>query len=409
MWVSTSLKEAVEKLPGYEGLERIWAAIPQARLVGGCVRDMLCGHNVHDLDLASPLPPEEAQQRLEAAGAKVIPTGLEHGTITAVINHRPYEVTTLRRDVSTDGRHAVVAWTDDWQEDAQRRDFTINALSLDQEGRLYDYFGGEEDLRAGRVRFVGRAAQRIEEDALRCLRFFRFFARYGQGTPDEEACQAITQLRERMTRLSIERVAMELLKILAGPQLLRTMKLMEQTGSLAVLLPHHAPLSALERLLACKDPAEPLHRLAVLYPPGGGDGQGFDDIGAHLKLSNDNRALLAAFARPEPSLAVTMDDDALRRVRFVQELPILLGRSWLIQARQLGRPDAEWSMLRHRLAEMAQPVFPLAGRDMMALGVKPGPEMGRWLKRVQQWWLEQGCRADGAACRAWLLAQLPPC
>ena len=403
-----ALLEALSAVPGHAGLGRIWEALPQARLVGGCVRDLLCGREVHDLDLASPFPPEEAQRRLEQVGARVIPTGLEHGTVTAVIDHHPYEITTLRRDVSTDGRHAIVAWTDDWQEDAQRRDFTINAMSLDREGRLYDYFGGLDDLRAGHVRFVGQAARRIEEDALRCLRFFRFFARYGQGEPDGEACQAITRLKDMMTRLSVERVAMELLKILSGPQLLRTLELMEETGSLAVLLPHHAPLSALERLLACGDPSEPLHRLAVLYPPGGADGQGMAEVGAHLKLSNESRAILVALARPEPELAVTLDDDGLRRVLFRQDRSILLLRSWLVQAKELGRPDAGWDALRQRLEALEQPVFPLAGRDLIALGVKPGPEMGRWLKQTQHWWLERGCRPDAEVCRNWLVGQLSP-
>lgn len=406
--VSEVLLKTLSDVPGHAGLGRIWKALPQARLVGGCVRDLLCGREVHDLDLASPFPPEEAQQRLEQAGAKVIPTGLEHGTITAVIDHHPYEITTLRRDVSTDGRHAVVAWTDDWKEDAQRRDFTINAMSLDQEGRLYDYFGGLDDLRAGHVRFVGQAAQRIEEDALRCLRFFRFFARYGQGRPDGDACQAITRLKDMMTRLSVERVAMELLKILSGPQLLRTLGLMEETGSLAVLLPHHALLSDLGRLLSCDDPSEPLHRLAVLYPPGGTDGQGLAEVGAHLKLSNESRTILAALAKPEPELAVTLDDDGLRRVLFQQDRSILLLQSWLVQAKELGRPDAGWDELRHRLEVLEQPVFPLAGRDLIALGVKPGPEMGQWLRKVQRWWLEQGCRPDAGACRDWLGGQLSP-
>ncbi|WP_282799791.1 CCA tRNA nucleotidyltransferase [Bombella apis] len=403
-----TLLEVLSDVPGHAGLARIWQALPQARLVGGCVRDLLCGRDVHDLDLASPVPPEEARRRLEEVGARVIPTGLEHGTITAVIDHHPYEITTLRRDVSTDGRHATVAWTDDWKKDARRRDFTINAMSLDQDGWLHDYFGGLDDLRGGQVRFVGRAVRRIEEDALRCLRFFRFFARYGRGEPDREAYWAITSLRKRMTRLSVERVAMELLKILSGPQLLRTLRLMEETGTLAVLLPNHASLSGLRRLLACGDPAEPLHRLAVLYPPGGGDGQGMADVGAHLKLSNESRNMLAAFARPRPELAVTLDDDGIRRVLFQQDRSILLMRSWLVQAQELGRPDGSWNELRHRLETVEQPVFPLAGRDLIALGVKPGPEMGRWLKQTQHWWLTQGCRPDAGACRDWVSHQLSP-
>lgn len=388
----------LERIEGYAGLKRVWEVLPSARLVGGCVRDLLCRKKVHDLDLASPFTPEEAQQRLEEAGAKVIPTGLEHGTVTAVINHVPYEITTLRRDVTTDGRHAVVAWTDDWEEDAQRRDFTINAMSLDRNGMLYDYFGGVEDLYVGQVRFVGDAARRIEEDALRSLRFFRFFARYGQGEADYEACKAIRRLSGLMSRLSIERVAMELLKILSGPQVLKVMQLMEETDILSVILPDYAPLGALARLLACEGPAEPLHRLAVLCPS--------VDIGARLKLSNESRKILRLLGRDMPKLAVDMDDAALRRVRFEQSLSVLLLRSWIMQGQLLGRPDEGWNMLRERLEDTVQPIFPLAGRDLLELGVAPGPDMGRWLKLVQQWWLAEGGLPDKDACSTWLRGQL---
>lgn len=163
-------------------LHVLWRILPQARLVGGVVRDLLVGRRVADIDMAVPLAPEQVMERLRAAGVVAVPTGLAHGTVTAVVDGLPCEITTLRRDLLTDGRHAVVAWTDDWQQDAARRDFTFNALFLDQVGRLYDWFGGQADLRAGCVRFVGDAQSRIEEDALRILRFFRFQARYGKGS-----------------------------------------------------------------------------------------------------------------------------------------------------------------------------------------------------------------------------------
>ncbi len=173
------------------GVQRLFAILPTARLVGGCVRDTLAGRPVADIDLATPLPPEDAAQTLTAAGIRVIPTGLAHGTVTALIDGRPYEITTLRRDLVTDGRHAEVAWTGDWREDAARRDFTMNAMSLAPDGTLHDYFGGAADLAAGRVRFVGDAATRVAEDYLRILRFFRFQARYGTGDPDPAAMAAV--------------------------------------------------------------------------------------------------------------------------------------------------------------------------------------------------------------------------
>ncbi|MBX9595130.1 MAG: CCA tRNA nucleotidyltransferase, partial [Roseomonas sp.] len=189
----------------------VLAALPGSRAVGGCVRDALAGVAVHDVDVAAPLPPEAIAARLKAAGLKVFETGLAHGTVTAVLAGQPVEVTALRRDVATDGRHAEVAWTTDWAEDAARRDFTINAMSCDGEGRLWDYFGGRADLAAGRVRFVGDAATRLAEDYLRALRFFRFWARYGRGAPDEEAVAAIRGAVEGLARrIAVERIWMEL-------------------------------------------------------------------------------------------------------------------------------------------------------------------------------------------------------
>ncbi|RYI95615.1 MAG: CCA tRNA nucleotidyltransferase, partial [Acetobacteraceae bacterium] len=195
----------------------VLAALPGARAVGGAVRDALAGLALHDVDVAAPLPPEEIARRLTAAGLKVFETGLAHGTVTAVLAHEPVEVTSLRRDLVTDGRHAEVAWTEDWREDAARRDFTINAMSLSATGELWDYFGGRADLAAGKVRFVGEPAIRLQEDYLRALRFFRFQARYGRGAPDPVSMAAIRDAVPGLARLSIERVWMELKRLLAAP------------------------------------------------------------------------------------------------------------------------------------------------------------------------------------------------
>ena len=188
----------------------------EVRFVGGCVRDMLAERPIKDIDLATPMAPETVMQKLEAAGLKVVPTGLKHGTVTAVSQGRPFEVTTLREDVETDGRHALVAFTDSWEADAARRDLTMNALSLSPAGDLYDPFGGREDLAAGRVRFVGAARIRIAEDYLRLLRFFRFHAYYGRGEPDPEGLAAAEALAPGLTRLSAERVRDELVALAGG-------------------------------------------------------------------------------------------------------------------------------------------------------------------------------------------------
>ena len=217
-------------------LEALMADGKPARLVGGCVRDALAGRPVTDVDIATPETPPRVIDLLRAAGLKAVPTGVEHGTVTAVVRGKPFEVTTLRRDVTTDGRHAVVAFTDDWTEDAARRDFTMNALSADPDGRVHDPFDGVADLAAGRVRFVGEARARIREDVLRILRFFRFHAHYGKGAPDADGLAACRELAPLLPRLSAERVATELLKLLKAPDAAATVRMMREAGILAPIL-----------------------------------------------------------------------------------------------------------------------------------------------------------------------------
>jgi len=380
----------IADLSGWSGLERIWSVLPEARLIGGSVRDMLCGRVVSDLDLATPEPPEDVQSRLEAVGIKVVPTGLSHGTVTAVIEGRPFEITTLRRDDETDGRHAVVSWTRDWREDAARRDFTINAMSCDRGGAVFDYFGGVDDLRARRVRFVGDAGRRIEEDALRVLRFFRFEARYGGEAPDGKALAAIEARVALLDRLSAERVASEVLRILVGPQVVRTVRQMEECGVLARIM-DGARIDLLERLIACGGPEDAVLRLAALCEDGAA-------VGRRLRLSNVRVARLGAAVgpgvRPEAS------DDVLRRALVGDALPVLLDRTWLEQADLWGSASVEWDGVRARLAGMPRPVFPLTGKDAVAGGIKPGPEMGRVLRRVEGWWMAGGCVAGREACLA---------
>jgi len=371
-------------------LRAVLAALPHARLVGGCVRDALLGRPVHDLDLATPDPPEAVMAALREAGLKAVPTGLAHGTVTAVSDHRGFEVTTLRRDIATDGRHAVVAFTDDWREDAARRDFTINAMSMTSDGTVVDHFGGLADLEAGRVRFVGIAAERIAEDYLRVLRFFRFHARYASGPPDAEALAVIRAAVPGLARLSAERVWSELKRILTGPDPADTVALMRAAGVLAAVLTEAGDGAVLRAIVAAGAPDDPALRLAALIE---GDGT---QAAARLKLSGAEAARLvalrAAICPPDSA-----DDDTLRRALADTPKPVLIGASWLA-----GRSDA----LRVRLLAMSVPVFPLAGRDLVARGVSPGPAMGEVLRSLRAWWLAGGCRADAAACRAELARRI---
>ncbi|HJS85477.1 MAG TPA: CCA tRNA nucleotidyltransferase, partial [Acetobacteraceae bacterium] len=220
-------------------------ALPEARVVGGAVRDSLLGLPVADIDLATPASPDQVIAALTRAGVRTIPTGLGHGTVTALVDGRGYEITTLRRDVATDGRHAVVAFTDDWRTDAARRDFTLNALSMDRHGAVFDYFGGIADLRAGRIRFVGDPARRIAEDYLRILRFFRFHARYARAPPDGAAIRAIQAGLPGLARLSPERVWSELKRILEAPDPRAALALMARLSVLAATLPEGADLPRL--------------------------------------------------------------------------------------------------------------------------------------------------------------------
>jgi poly(A) polymerase/tRNA nucleotidyltransferase (CCA-adding enzyme) len=363
-------------------LAPVLAALPEARLVGGAVRDALAGLEVADIDLATPEPPEESLRRLEAAGLRVVPTGLAHGTVTAISQHRPFEITTLRRDVETDGRHASVAWTDDWREDAARRDFTINAMSLGRDGVLHDFFGGAEDLRHGRVRFVGDAAARVAEDYLRVLRFFRFFARYGRGQPDAAAVAAIAAGVPGLAGLSAERVWSELKRILAAPDPVAAVRLMARLGVLGAVM--RADVERLAALVARGAPADPVLRLAALLDE---DAVGF---GRRLRLSLAEQARLVALrGMPIPGGG---DDAALRRLLADEDAETLTGRVWLADL-----PGDVAADLRARLGAMARPVFPLEGRDALALGASPGPAVGAALRAVRAWWLDGGCVADRAA------------
>jgi poly(A) polymerase len=347
------------------------------RYVGGAVRDTMLGLPVSDLDLATSLLPEEVSRRVRAAGFKAVPTGIAHGTVTAVLPEGPVEVTTLRRDVETDGRRATVAFTDDWREDAARRDFTINALSADPvDGTIHDYFGGIADIAVGLVRFIGDPLERIAEDHLRILRFFRFHARFGQGQPDATGLAACAARANDLMALSRERIAQELLKLLAVPDPTPTVDLMVARGILAPVLPEIdaegvARLARLvERERACKSDA--VRRLAALLPA---DPALADQVGARLKLSNAQRKRLVLAAAPgEPGAA--------RPLAHAIGLQAALDRLLLRSADPAaGLAEIEgWTL----------PRLPIGGGDLIALGLTAGPTVAATLQAIEQIWVAEG-------------------
>lgn len=353
----------------------------QCRYVGGAVRDALLGIEAADIDIATRLVPEEVMARLADAGIKAVPTGIEHGTVTAVLPGGPVEITTLRRDVSTDGRHAEVAFTDDWREDAARRDFTINALFADPRTlEVTDYFGGLADLEARLVRFIGDADARILEDHLRILRFFRFHARFG-GQADAEALAACAAHADRLKALSRERIARELLLLLGSVHPIDAAQRMEETGIWRVILPEMTPggLDTLRVLLARESrmgaTADPLVRLAALLPV---DAQVAETVAARLRLSKAQRATLARYAAAWPSHGT-----ARQVAANVQ--PSNNVAHWLL----LRAPDDALAAGWDSLKDWSVPDFPLGGRDILALGISAGPDVARVLGETRRRWIAE--------------------
>ncbi len=354
------------------------------RVVGGAVRDTLVGLPVKDFDLATRLLPDAVIAKLKAAGIKSVPTGIAHGTITAVIDRRGFEVTTLRRDVATDGRRATVAYTDDWDEDAARRDFTINALYADPlSGALYDPTGGIADLAAGRVRFIGDAGQRIDEDHLRILRWFRFTARFAQGGADAGTIALIRQRAPQLRGLSRERVADELLRILALGDPVPALTLMVETGVLAEIIPEAGAggPGRVGKLLAnealANIPPDAVRRLVALLPT---DAVAADSVASRLKLSNRNRKRIVA-ARGGSSLP----DGGSAGVRALGYYIGIMGA----QDRLLLLADDPRASLA-MLSSWQPPRLPIGGGDIIALGVTAGPDVARRLRAVEDQWVAAG-------------------
>jgi len=399
-----SLKDAAWlKRPG---TERVFAALTasgvETRAVGGAVRNTLLGLPVTEIDLATTAIPEKIIALARTADLKAVPTGIEHGTVTVIVDGVPFEVTTLRRDVETYGRHATVAFTEDWAEDARRRDFTLNALYAGSDGELFDPLDGYSDLVAGRVRFIGDAQARIKEDYLRILRFFRFNAYYGKGPLDQEGLAACVRLRAGLDQLSAERVAGEMRRLLVAPEAIRAIDALFDYGLLTQLLGGVPRLMRFQRLVAAEealglapDAALRLAALAVFVP------EDAVRLAARLRLSNAEQAVLALGA--EDHARAELPGEAAAKRALYRLGPCTFEAHVLLASADAGiSPDDQSWRQALRLADRWQaPEFPLRGNDIMALGPLQGPEIGAILREVEQDWIAGGF----AASREELLAR----
>lgn len=360
------------------------------RFVGGCVRNALMGEPGGDIDMATTLVPDEVIKRLEAAGLKAVPTGIDHGTITAVSGGKPHEITTLRKDVATDGRRATVAFSTDWAEDASRRDFTMNALYADRSGKVFDPLGGVDDLKTRRVRFIGDAETRIAEDYLRILRFFRIHARYGDGDLDASGLKACVAGLQGLGSLSIERVRDEILKLISAPDPLSVMRQMAATGILAAILPERLNMDRFQKLayvdkISLFD-ADAILRLGALLD---GSAEEADGLGKRLKLSNADIARLSAMKTETHNIVSYMSVREMHQCLYRIGHQTFHDRARLYWAEDPKENNAvNWRALIAMAATWERPVLPLTGENVLSAGVPAGPEVGRILGQVEDWWVD---------------------
>ena len=377
----------------------IFGALPEGaiRFVGGCVRNAILGEPVGDIDLATQLVPTEVQACLKKAGIKVVPTGIDHGTLTAVIDGKPYEITSLRKDVETDGRRAVIAFTKDWAEDAVRRDLTMNALYADMLGNVFDPTGfGLEDAKARKLRFVGEADARVREDYLRILRFFRFLAFYGgESKLDADALAACRENSQGLKSLSAERVWSEVKKLLLAPDPSRSVRIMLQQDILEIILPEASNVEGLERIIGREGAGvidiDPMLRIMAMASR---DPLSIRRLCERLKLSNAEKSRLTAWAEDGESLSPDMDDKASKAAVYTAGAQVISDRACL---RAAGVDDpviaARWQSLATLASEWDIPEFPLSGKDLKKAGVEAGPAMGRALKALEALWVRSGFTA----------------
>ncbi len=384
-------------------LQKLLAVLSQdgekARIVGGAVRNTLLGEAVSDIDIATTTLPRETVKRARKAGFRTAPTGIDHGTITVIAERRAYEVTTLRSDVATDGRRASVTFGRDWQRDAERRDFTINALYAEACGEIVDLVGGVADLESRTLRFIGEAETRIREDYLRILRFFRFFAWYGRGRPDAEGLKASARLKDGLEKLSAERVWSELRKLLGAPDPSRALLWMRQTGVLTKILPETEKwgIDAIPALLESEGAfgweAEPLLRMAAMLPP---DAVRMRKLAARLRFSRVETSALVGWALA-PAIDADMDEKRFRKIAYRADTK---GLSWrlklaLASARSRAVGDdaalseaAGFARLLKELENWRKPSFPVSGKDLLGAGFKPGKAMGDKLAALEERWVQ---------------------
>jgi len=347
----------------------------EARVAGGAVRNALLGVPIADVDIATTLLPQHVVRRSEAAGFAVHPTGIEHGTVTVVHQHKPFEVTTLRRDVTTDGRRATVAFTENWMEDAVRRDFTMNAIYCDAAGKIYDFTDGYRDILNHRVRFVGLPSRRIREDYLRILRFFRFHAHFGNGAVNAEGLAACARWRRGIASLSAERIRQEFFKIIVAPRAVATLELMAEVRILPFVLPFRPEWRVLRRL-----PADAVLRLAALAAAP-------NELQEHLRLSNSDAKRLQAIAEA-PDITPDFLPQERRRLLYhlgTQTFSDAVRLTWARSRAKLD--DKEWRRILALPENWPVPKFPLSGKDLGNVGLAPGPAMDETLRALEDWWI----------------------
>ncbi|MQB10548.1 CCA tRNA nucleotidyltransferase [Agrobacterium sp. ICMP 6402] len=389
----------------------------EVRIVGGAVRNALMDLPVVDVDMATTLTPDVVVARAKAAGIKTVPTGIEHGTVTLVIDGEGFEVTTLRRDVETNGRHAQVAFGTDWQTDAERRDLTINALYANEKGEIIDLIDGLPDVETGTVRFIGDAAMRIAEDYLRILRFFRFFAHYGSGRPDADGLRASARAKDKLGTLSAERVWSELKKLLSARDPSRALLWMRQSGVLTEILPETEKwgIDAIHGLVATEQSlgwaVDPMLRLVAIVPP---DKDRLAALATRLRLSKAEAGYLASWASA-PVIDPEMKETALDRLLYRQgvegvrtrlKLALASARADLSAGGAAMQKVARLSTLLTRAEKFKKPGFPLSGADVMAAGVEAGPKVGEVLKSLEEKWIDVNFSLDRAALTARLKTML---
>jgi len=386
--------EPIKQFGAEEIIRALGAPFIDVRYVGGCIRDSILGRPVSDVDLATPDTPQTVITKVVKAGLRAIPTGLSYGTITVFSQGSGFEVTTLRRDTASYGRHAEVEFTLDWKEDASRRDFTFNAMSARPDGTLFDYYGGECDARAGRVRFIGDPRDRIREDYLRILRYFRFLALYGQEKPSQDILEACRDLREGLNKLSVERIRDEIVKVLNVPEPGPAIDALNQTRILQQIFPEGSELETLRSLLNLEGKRtvqeSPLmwhSRLSALIP---NDQQKVYQAAKRLKLSNIDANALAQIQKAATEARLILSQGKYEHFFYSYKPKILRTAVLVAWARDVHASSPDWESLYQETLKWSPKTFPLRGQDVREMGLSEGPRVGVLLEQLEQEWIDGG-------------------